>query len=56
MSNLYFIPQEGEKLEFISGLGFARGRLELILRRSMIVKDECELPKLITTNKLTRDS
>ena len=31
--NLYFIPQEGGRLEFIIGLGFTKGRLKLILGR-----------------------
>ena len=56
VSNLYFFPQEGERLEFIIGLGFAKGRLRLILGRWTIVKDECKLHKLTTINKLTRDS
>ena len=49
-----FFPQEGGRLEFIIGLGFAKARLRLILGRWTIVNGECELPKLTTTtNKLT---
>ena len=33
VSNLYFFPQEGGRLEFIIGLGFAKARLRLILGR-----------------------